>query len=177
MTTAEYLATPETVLPQELAYGVLHVADAPLAPHQLAVGRLHVALFHHLEELRSGDVWLSPIDVILDEERALVVQPDLLVVSEARRPIVKDRIRGAPDLMIEVLSPNPRVGKIAERLGWFARYGVRECWLVHLIDRQVEVVRFADGEVASREMLGPNDVIRSSVLEGFDRTLASIIGW
>jgi Uma2 family endonuclease len=69
------------------------------------------------------------------------------------------------------------VGKIAERLGWFARYGVRECWLVHLIDRQVEVIRFADGAVASREMLGPNDVIRSSVLEGFDRTLASILGY
>jgi Uma2 family endonuclease len=56
-------------------------------------------------------------------------------------------------------------------------YGVRECWLVHLIDRQVEVVRLADGEVASREMLGPNDVIRSSVLKGFGRTLASIFGW
>jgi len=163
-------------MPQELAYGVLHVADAPLAPHQHAVGRLYVALFHHLEDRQSGDVWLSPIDVILDEERALVVQPDLLVVSEGRRPIVTDRIRGAPDLMIEVLSPNPRVGKIAERLGWFARYGVRECWLVHLIDRQVEIVRFADGALASREMLGPNDVIRSSVLEDFDRTLASIIG-
>ena len=177
MTTAEYLASPETVLPQELAYGVLRVADAPLVPHQFAVGRLFVALFSHLEGRRSGEVWLSPIDVILDAERALVVQPDLLVVSEARRAIVQDRVRGAPDLMIEVLSPDPRVGKIAERLGWFARYGVRECWLVHLIDRQVEVVRFADGAVASRDMLGPNDVIRSSVLEGFDRTLASIIGW
>jgi Uma2 family endonuclease len=76
-------------------------------------------------------VWLSPIDVILDAERALVVQPDLLVVSEARRAIVQDRVRGAPDLMIEVLSPNPRVGSIAERLRWFARYDVRECWLVH----------------------------------------------
>jgi Uma2 family endonuclease len=122
-------------------------------------------------------VWVSPLDVILDAARALVVQPDLLVVSEERRGIVQDRVRGAPDLMIEVLSPNPRVGTIAERLQWFARYGVRECWLVHLIDRQVEVVTFADGAVASRDMLGPNEPIRSSVLEGFDRTLASIIGW
>ena len=177
MTTAEYLATPETVVPQELAYGVLRVADSPLAPHQFAVGRLHVALYSHLEGRQSGEVWLSPLDVILDAERALVVQPDLLVVSEARRAIVQDRVRGAPDLMIEVLSPNPRVGTTAERLRWFARYGVRECWLVHLIDRKLEVIRFDAGEVVSRNMLGPNDVIRSSVLEGFDRTLASIIGW
>jgi len=177
MTTAEYLATPETVVPQELAYGVLRVADSPLAPHQFAVGRLFIALFSHLEGRQSGEVWLSPLDVILDAERALVVQPDLLVVSEARRPIVQDRVRGAPDLMIEVLSPNPRVGTIAERLRWFARYDVRECWLVHLIDRQVEVIQFRAGEVVSRDMLGPDDAIRSSVLEGFDRTLASIIGW
>jgi Uma2 family endonuclease len=177
MTTAEYLASPETVLPQELAYGVLRVADAPLTPHQFAVGRLHVALFSHLEARRSGEVWLSPIDVILDGERALVVQPDLLVVSEARRAIVQDRIRGAPDLMIEVLSPNPRVGTIAERLRWFARYDVRECWLVHLLERRVEIVRFADGAIAARDMFGPDDVIRSSVLEGFDRTLESILGW
>jgi len=177
MTTSEYLATPETLQPQELAYGVLHVADAPLVPHQFAVGRLHVALFGYLETRRSGEVWLSPIDVILDAERALVVQPDLLVVSEARRAIVQDRVRGAPDLMIEVLSPNPRVGSIAERLRWFARYGVRECWLVHLLDRRVEVIGFADGELTSRRIVGPDEAIRSAVLVDFDRTLASIIGW
>jgi Uma2 family endonuclease len=176
MTTAEYLASPETVRPQELAYGVLRVADAPLVPHQFAVGRLFLALFQHLEARRSGEVWLSPIDVILDAERALVVQPDLLVVSDVRRAIVQDRIRGAPDLMIEVLSPDPRVGMIAERLKWFATYGVRECWLVHLLDRCVEIVTFAEGAVASREVFGPNDAIQSSVLDGFDRTLASIIG-
>jgi len=177
MTTSEYLATPETLHPQELAYGVLRVADAPLVPHQFAVGRLFIALFHHLETRRSGEVWLSAIDVILDADRALVVQPDLVVVSEARSAIVQDRIYGAPDLAIEVLSPDPRVGTVAERLAWFARYGVRECWLVHLPGRQVEIIRFADGMVRSREIVAGDEPIRSSVLEGFDRTLASIIGW
>ena len=96
MTTAEYLASPRQVLPQELAYGVLRVADAPLAPHQFAVGRLHVALFSHLEGRRSGEVWLSPLDVILDAERALVVQPDLLVVSSAARPSSATAFAGPP---------------------------------------------------------------------------------
>jgi Uma2 family endonuclease len=105
------------------------------------------------------------------------VQPDLVVVSEARSAIVQDRIYGAPDLAIEVLSPDPRVGTVAERLAWFARYGVRECWLVHLPARQVEIIRFADGMVRSREIVAGDEPIRSSVLDGFDRTLASIIGW
>lgn len=177
MTTAEYLASPETVLPRELAFGVLHVADAPLVPHQGAVGRLHIALWQHFERRGGGEVWLSPIDVILDDERALVVQPDLLVVSDARRSIVQDRMRGAPDLMIEVLSPDARVGVIAERLQWFATYGVRECWLVHLLDRAVEVVHFDHGTIVARERFGPNDPIRSTVLDGFDRAPASILGW
>ncbi len=177
MTTAEYLGSAETVRPQELAFGVLRVADAPLVPHQAAVGQLYLALTRYLEGRQSGSVWLAPIDVILDVDRALVVQPDLLVVSEARRAIIQDRMRGAPDLMIEVLSPDPRVGAIAERLRWFATYGVRECWLVHLLDREVEVITFADGVVASRELYQSNAVIRSSVLEGFDRTLGSIVGF
>jgi hypothetical protein len=48
---------------------------------------------------------------------------------------------------------------------------------VHLPARQVEIIRFADGMVRSREIVTGDEPIRSSVLEGFDRTLASIIGW
>jgi Uma2 family endonuclease len=177
MTLADYFATPETVLPRELAFGRMKVADAPLVPHQRAVGQLFLALSAHLAETRLGTVWLSPIDVVLDRERALVVQPDLFVVSSERESIIKDRLYGAPDLMIEVLSPDARIGSIVERLGWFARYGVRECWLVHLFDRRVEVVRLGEGRIESRISFEAHDPIRSSVLERFDRTLESILGW
>ncbi|MBK9241221.1 MAG: Uma2 family endonuclease [Acidobacteria bacterium] len=64
-----------------------------------------------------------------DRAQALVLQPDLLFVSASRGDIVTDRIHGAPDLVIEVLSPRPRIGELDERVGWFARYGVREIWL------------------------------------------------
>jgi Uma2 family endonuclease len=176
MTLAGYFDTAETVLPRELAFGHLKVADAPLVPHQFAVGRLFLTLSAHLETHPDGQVWLSPIDVVLDAERALVVQPDLLVVSNERAGVIMDRIRGAPDLMIEVLSPNPRVGSVATRLDWFAAYGVRECWLVHLLDRRLEVIRFADAAIASRETFGPNQAIRSSVLKAFARSMESIMG-
>jgi len=175
MTLANYLQTPETVLPQELAFGTLHVADAPLVPHQQAVGRLFLAISAHLDAHPEGTVWLSPIDVILDANRALVVQPDLLVISDNRSSIVADRIYGAPDLVIEVLSPGPRVGSISHRLAWFARYGVRECWLVHVPDRRVEVLGFHDGRVTSGRMFDADDAIESAVLGGFDRTPASIL--
>jgi Uma2 family endonuclease len=176
MTLAEYLTTPETVLPRELAFGRLHVADAPVVPHQFAVGQLFLALSKYLEAHREGQAWLAPIDVVLDAERALVVQPDLLVVSNERAGIVRDRIYGAPDLAIEVLSPNPRVGSITTRLDWFAAYGVRECWLVYPLARRLEVIRFGDGAITSRERVDSNQPIRSSVLKAFESSLESILG-
>lgn len=76
-------------------------------------------------------MWSSPIDVVLDRDRHLIVQPDVIVAAEARVGIVTDRVWGPPDLVLEVLSPRPRIGTLQERIDWFSRYGVRECWLVH----------------------------------------------
>jgi len=177
MTTAEYLQTPETVVPHELIYGKLQVADSPFVPHQRLVGEVYRALDAHVREHGLGEVILSPMDVILDEPGALIVQPDLLFVSSARSDIVRDHIWGAPDLVVEVLSLHPRIGRLDERLGWFADYGVRECWLVHQIDRHVEVLRFEAGRVANRISLAPDEPIVSGVLPGFRGTCDSIAGW
>lgn len=52
-------------------------------------------------------------------------------ISNQRRDIITDRFWGAPDMVLEVMSPNPRIGDVQERVEWFCEYGVRECWLVH----------------------------------------------
>jgi Uma2 family endonuclease len=167
MTTAEYLQTPETVLPCELAYGVMRVAEAPAVSHQRIVGRLHLALAPFIQERRLGEVLLAPTDVILDYDAALVVQPDLLVVSPERASIVAEHVNGAPDLVIEVLSPHPRIGKLHERLGWFARAGVRECWLVSLPERCLIVLTMDAGAVAERRTYAAGEAISSAVVPGF----------
>lgn len=105
LTTKKYLARPETLVPTELIYGSLRVADAPLAHHQRAVRDLCFAMVEHAESRHLGEVLFAPLDVILDVQRALVVQPDLLFVSNERRHIVADRIYGAPDLVVEIISP------------------------------------------------------------------------
>jgi Uma2 family endonuclease len=177
MTTEEYLKTPESKAPTELIYGVLRVADSPMPSHQAAVADFYLALSTHVREQRIGDIWLSPLDVIFDAPKALILQPDLFFVSNDRSHILTDRMRGAPDLVVEILSPHPRIGQLDERIAWFAEYGVRECWLLHQFERRLEVLSFANGVVADRSSFDERTPIRSSVLPEFNRTLTSILRW
>ena len=175
MNVDEYFRTLETKLPAELRFGMLHVAESPGPRHQSAVASLFLALDAHVRSRRMGRVWLSPLDVVLNSEHALIVQPDLMFISTGNENIVQDRGRGAPDLIIEVLSPNARIGNVEERVVWFARFGVRECWLVHLDRRDVTVITYASGRIATRTVFGWRRSIASSVLPNFTLSLDDML--
>ena len=175
MTVEEYLRTPESVLPQELVYGRWRAADAPTPRHQSAVFALALALNRYARRTQSGRIYLAPVDVILDGEQHLVVQPDLLFIARERLHIVRDRIWGAPDLTLEVLSPNPRIGDLRERLGWFARYGVRECWVLHQNQNAMDVIEFAGGAERTRRHYAGFEPITSSVLHGFTDSVDAML--
>ncbi|HVZ23389.1 MAG TPA: Uma2 family endonuclease [Vicinamibacterales bacterium] len=175
-----FTKTPETLRPMELVYGLLRAADSPTPRHQQAVFQLALALNAHVSERGLGRVWVAPLDVVLDEERALIVQPDLFFVSEERAAIVRDRVRGAPDLVVEVLSPYPRIGGTEERVEWFGRYGVRECWLVRQDQRSIAVIRFptptyTSRGIASRREFARGERIESGVLPEFALRLDDVL--
>ena len=171
----EYLKQYETTRPQELVWGYVRDAPSPAPPHQDAVFRFAMAWHDHVEPRSLGRVIISAMDCVLDRARALVVQPDVLFVSEARADIITDRVWGAPDLVLEVLSPKPRIGTLEERLGWFATYGVKECWLYDESVRELEVIRFSQGMVAVRHTFDFQDRIVSRVFPEFDGICASIL--
>ena len=176
MTVDDYFTkTPESVTPIELVYGVLRAAESPTPRHQSAVMQLLLALNTHVSEQELGRMWVAPLDVVLDAERALIVQPDLFFVSNYRSFIVTDRVRGAPDLVIEVLSPHPRIGETEERVRWFMRYAVRECWLVHQDQRSVTVIQHAEGRVPGRRVFTRTERIESAVLPDFALSLDDIL--
>ena len=175
MTTDEYFRTPETVLPAELRFGIMHVADAPTPRHQSAVLDLTLALERHVRERDLGRVWISPIDVVLDAHRALIVQPDLMFIANARSAIVRDRVWGAPDLVIEVLSPHPRIGRVDEHISWFAEYGVRECWLVNQVLQDVTVLEFGEGRIQRQRAYAAGEPIRSAVLRDWSEALSDVL--
>jgi Uma2 family endonuclease len=117
---------------------------------------------------------VSPVDVVLDEVNALVVQPDIVFVSRQRAHIIRDRIWGAPDMVVEVLSPRTAHRDRTTKLNWYARYGVRECWLVEPGGEWIEVVPLqGKGE---RLIFHGGTAVVSAVLPSWDVPTAHLFG-
>src|SRR5260370_31154531 len=88
MTVDEYFSyTPYSLKPMELIYGALRVADSPMPRHQSAVLQLLLALARHGRPRDLGPMWVAPLDVVLPDRRALIVQPDLFFISNAQASI------------------------------------------------------------------------------------------
>lgn len=125
----DYCALPDNGQRYELLDGDLKVSPSPKSLHQAVVGRLFERLARHVTERELGHVFVAPLDVLLSEND--VVQPDLLYVSAANVSIIHDsNIRGAPDLVVEVLSDaNPELDTRNKRQV-YARCGVPFYWMV-----------------------------------------------
>ena len=177
LTTAEYLQTAESVRVQELFHGVLRVAESPTPMHQSLLLRLATLLDDHVTRSRLGTIWIAPLDVILDTRHAVVLQPDLFFVSNARRDIVADHVWGAPDMVLEVLSPHPRIGKLDERIDTFARYGVRECWVVHQLLHEIEIIGLHIPGERVVKRFGKDDVLQSNVFPFLTVTAGALANW
>ena len=175
MTVAEYQRTPETVNPQELIFGQVEVHDAPTVSHQRVVLALALALHEHARA-HGGEVLIAPTDVVLDERRALVLQPDLLYLSPHSTAVVVDRVIGPPNLVVEVLSPYPRIGRLDEKVRWYSSYGVEEIWLYHQIARHIDVLYCGGGGVLRSARFSTATPIQSAVLPNFQRTLDDMLG-
>ncbi|MBW8865959.1 MAG: Uma2 family endonuclease [Acidobacteria bacterium] len=164
MTADEYLYdTEETIRPRELAYGILREPPAPFFSHQVVVLKVARLWTAHVEPRNLGSVAVSPVDVVLDRERDLIVQPDVLFIAADRLSIIRGQVWGAPDLVAEVLSPGTRAHDRGEKLQWYRQYGVRECWLVDAAAETVTIVDFTGGEPVERAAHGIES-LRSSVL-------------
>ena len=129
LTYESYLKTPDDERYELLDGELLVMEPAPLTAHQYVLGNLHLAMRIFSDERNLGEVYISPTDVVLSDTD--VVQPDLLFVSYERAHIVtRENIQGAPDLIVEVLSPSTAERDRTLKLDLYARHGVKEYWLV-----------------------------------------------
>lgn len=134
----------------EAIAGELYVTPAPSVRHQTISKRLLLALIHVLEEPGHGDVWHAPIGVHFPGTGE-GVQPDILFVSKARRGIVAPaELKGAPDLVVEILSPTTARRDTGLKRLLYERQGVAQYWIVDPEARAVDVWRFGGEPRAER---------------------------
>lgn len=143
-TYEDYKSLPESETKRyELLEGELLMVPSPTPYHQDISRNLLRLLDDHVRRQSLGKVYAAPLDVVLGvgEERE-VVQPDLLFISKERAEIIaEEEIRGAPDLVVEVLSPATAQRDRAYKRTLYARHGVKEYWLVDPETRTLEVLK------------------------------------
>ncbi len=172
LTYEDYRKTPEDER-YELLDGELVMAATPNIAHQRVRGRLGRRLAGFVEEKDLGEIFRAPTDVVLSDTD--VVQPDLLFVSKDRSDIITaDNVQGAPDLVVEVLSPTTARRDWRDKLDLYSKHGVREFWLV---DPQTEIVWVLlpnEGGLEVANIYVEGDTLASPTLEGFTLGLDEI---
>lgn len=172
VTTDEYLAEPETVFRRELVWGMVREPPSPMRNHQAVVTQVSALLALHVMDHHNGQVYVAPLDVILDHDRGLVLQPDVMFVSNERRDILGRWVHGAPDIAVEVESRGNRRYDRVSKLKWYRQYGGREYWLVDPDNWTLTIIDLREGHI-KRHVFNRTDRVRSAVLPDFDAAVRS----
>ena len=158
----------------ELIDGVVwDMTPAPSFKHQRVVGNVYRLLANALHG-KSCVPGLAPTDVVLSEHD--VVQPDVFVVCDPTK-ITDQKIMGAPELVVEVLSPGTSLKDRREKKQLYERSGVQEYLLLEPEGLYVErFVRQEDGNFDGGELFGSNETIVLHTLQDVELILAEIFG-
>lgn len=159
----DYRQMPDDGLRYEVLEGDLLVSPAPTLTHQTVSKRLHYALLRQIEEKGLGYVYAAPTDVIFSGTS--VVQPDLLVIRPSRSNRLSQRaVEGAPDLIIEILSPHSEAVDRRRKPKLYASQGVLEYWVVDAEEHRVEVFTIgADGAFQLHRSYGAGEQVDSTL--------------
>lgn len=154
--------------------GELIPMTSPSRRHQRLLGRIFSML---LPGEAFGELYLAPFDVVLRSERpAIVVQPDVLFIRRERSGILtKANVQGAPDLVVEILSPSTARLDMGRKRQIYAQFGVQELWFVLPDIDQIEVLRLTDeGTFARPVIYEAGEVLTTPLLPGVELVLAHL---
>lgn len=146
-TLDDYYAIPDEYR-VELIDGVIYDMASPRDVHQIVSNLINLKIFNYIEKKNGKCIIITaPMDVQLDRDDRTIVQPDILVVCD-RKKFVNGRIYGAPDFIVEVLSPATRKKDIRIKTSKYRKAGVREYWIVDIEKEQVITHLFEESELA-----------------------------
>jgi Uma2 family endonuclease len=172
--TADDYMMLEEGAPFQLINNELIMSPSPLIIHQLILGEFYDALKSYVKQQdNQGLVVLPPMDIHLDDGN--IYQPDLIYIAKDRiSEIVKDRIEGAPDLVLEILSPSTAYYDLRQKKNVYEKYGVKEYIVVDPIEQSAELYILKDGIYQMHQKTQNNEVLNSVLLQGFSIDLSKL---
>jgi Uma2 family endonuclease len=170
-TAADYEMLEEGAPFQLINYNLV-MSPSPLLLHQIILGRVFRVLSDFLDTTQNNGIALfAPIDVCFDEGN--IFQPDLIYVSEESKSILKKRVEGAPDLIIEILSPSNAYYDLRQKKDIYEKYGVKEYIIIDPA-QNAEVYVLKNGLFLLHQKAQATEILSSVVLEGFKLDLSKI---
>lgn len=162
LTIEHYKLLPENGPRYQLIEGDLYMAPAPNRYHQDIASNLEFILRGYIEQHPIGKVYHAPFDVYLDEHN--VFQPDIIVVLNERLSILTDAgAEGAPDFVVEILSPKTARFDREQKRRFYAKAGVRELWIIAPETRTTEVYLLAQDAASPAATYGERDTFASAL--------------
>lgn len=175
LTYEDYLLFPDDGKRHELIDGAHFMTPSPIEKHQRISMRLSFLLSAYLATHPVGHLYHAPFDVVLSDFD--IVEPDLVFVSLPRAAIITEKhIRGAPDLVVEILSESTRKTDETVKRKLYERHGVSEYWIVDPEVETVKIYRTTDqGYIRAAELdRESDDAISTPLLPDFSIPLAEI---
>jgi Uma2 family endonuclease len=183
-TVEDYMRWPDEFRCELIGGEIWDMSPAPTVEHQQLVSNLHVeiALFLREREKSGGGggrppchILESPVDVVLAFDT--VVQPDLIVVCDPAKLANRKNVQGAPDLVVEALSPATAAKDKREKKALYERSGVPQYLIIDPVSYYAELYVLQAGTYGVPQILGAEDKISLAVTPGLDKTLAEMFGW
>ena len=157
--------TPDDGKRYEVIDGALYVTPPPGWAHQYGLGKLYLWVGNHVYARELGKVVMAPVGVVLDDENGL--QPDLVYISRERLHIISERgVEGAPDLVVEVLSPSTRSRDRGIKMRRYAAAGVPHYWMLDPGTRTLLAQPVGEQGYELAGTHGPSSVFRPDLFPG-----------
>jgi len=172
--TIEDYSLLEEGAPFQLINNDLIMSPSPNPLHQIISGRLLQSLLNFLDNTNDDGFLVSaPMDVKLDDDN--VFQPDLLYIAKDRKAeLVKERIEGAPDLIIEILSPSNAYYDLRQKKDIYEKYGVKEYIIVDPVQENADLYLLKDGAYILHQKAQKIESLNSVLLQGFSIELSRL---
>ena len=171
-TYEDYQQLPEGA-PYELLRGRLAMSPAPTPRHQLVQANLFFELSRGVRDQDEGHALSAPLDVRLSD--TTVLQPDLLFIETDRTDLIGDQaIEGAPDLVVEILSPASAHRDLTEKKRLYETHGVREYWVVDPDSETVEIFENSENGFLQAARAVEDGTVSSTAIDDFTVSLPAL---